>query len=572
MTIKEKLEIIIEAIDKASPQLKGVVGTLGELSKSTGAKLATAMGAAAGSVAALGSSVIALSQDAASLIPIKEGFDAIADASGASADAMIEALRKKSNYMIKDSELMKSYTLASQLVGDEFANQLPDAMGYLGKVAAATGQDMGYMMDSLVKGVGRMSPMILDNLGIQVNMNQATADYAETLGKSAKELTKTEKQTALMNQVLEKLGENTKNLSESTDPFKQLSATMETLKERVSMSVGEVVLPLVSKLAETLIGFVQGDKFQEWVKFAADKLAEFGETILTFVNSQEFKDWLANVGEIMSTVVIPAIAQTAKFIINDLVPAVKTIANWIGTNLVPVLKTLFAWLTENISPAIEKVAGFFKDPLGVALAALKKAWDSNFLGIRDIVDGLWMHIQLIFKLIKAMFEGDWRKVGETFREIFDNMVKVIKNIDWLELGKSIITGIGNGLLAMKDWLIQAAKDIGSGVLDGFKGFFGIQSPSKVMADQVGLQLARGIGQGLEAGIQGINRSAGKVMPPIIGVTAQSTQRLAPAYASANSPAGGVNLVLNYAPGISFADEFELEQRLKPMLRRLMRQR
>ena len=32
--------------------------------------------------------------------------------------------------------------------------------------AAATGQDVGFMLDSLVKGIGRGSPMILDNLGL----------------------------------------------------------------------------------------------------------------------------------------------------------------------------------------------------------------------------------------------------------------------------------------------------------------------------------------------------------------------------------------------------------------------
>jgi hypothetical protein len=46
---------------------------------------------------------------------------------------------------------MMSYNQAAQLVGKQFADQLQARCNTLVKVSAATGQDMGFMMDSLVK-------------------------------------------------------------------------------------------------------------------------------------------------------------------------------------------------------------------------------------------------------------------------------------------------------------------------------------------------------------------------------------------------------------------------------------
>jgi hypothetical protein len=146
-------------------------------------------------------------------LPLEGIADAFAGITG-NADEALAKLREGSLGMVRDTELMKSYNMASQLVSKGFADQLPDAMGYLSKVSAATGEDMGYMIDSLVKGVGRMSPMILDNLAIQVQLSDATARASEMFGKEASELTKTETQAGMMNVVLEKLAENTASMPE----------------------------------------------------------------------------------------------------------------------------------------------------------------------------------------------------------------------------------------------------------------------------------------------------------------------------------------------------------------------
>lgn len=126
----------------------------------------------------------------------------------------IEALREGSLGLISDVDLMKQFNTAAQLVSKTFAKDLPEAMGFVSKVAAATGQSMSFMMDSLVRGVGRMSPLILDNLGIQVDLAAATKRSAEMFGVQADELSKAQQQAGLMAEVMDKLRENTADMPE----------------------------------------------------------------------------------------------------------------------------------------------------------------------------------------------------------------------------------------------------------------------------------------------------------------------------------------------------------------------
>lgn len=186
---------------------------------------------------------------AESMVKVRDAFDNIATAAGSSGDAILEAMRKSSQGMVSNIDMMKSFNLAAQLVSEDFALKLPEAMGYLGKVAAATGTSMDYLLDSLVRGVGRLSPLILDNLGIQVDMNAAYEKYAGVLGKSVDEMSKAEKQTALMNETMKLLEENTASMPDNYGNVTQaLKATFQNAKD----AIGETLLPVLGQVAESL--------------------------------------------------------------------------------------------------------------------------------------------------------------------------------------------------------------------------------------------------------------------------------------------------------------------------------
>ena len=74
------------------------------------------------------------------------------------------------------------------------------------------------------------------------------------------------------------------------------------------------------------------------------------------------------------------------------------------------------------------------------------------------------------------------------------------------IGQDIIRGLWNGISNMASWIGEKIKSFGEGVLGGIKRFFGIQSPSRVMADVVGKNLALGIGEGFEDNMGNVNKA------------------------------------------------------------------
>lgn len=73
---------------------------------------------------------------------------------------------------------------------------------------------------------------------------------------------------------------------------------------------------------------------------------------------------------------------------------------------------------------------------------------------------------------------------------FKSAWSTVKNI-----GKDLIKGIWNGIDDATSWILTQIKSFGSAVLKGIKNIFGIHSPSTVFRDEVGKNLALGVGEG-----------------------------------------------------------------------------
>ena len=140
----------------------------------------SAVGGAAGAIAVqigqvlvgalidAGKAMVDLAISAAPLEGLESQFTTITQGFETGAQGMLSALQSASSGMVATRDLMKTFNDAAALVNVQFAERLPEGLELLGKVSAATGEDMGFLLDSLVKGVGRVSPAILDNLKIQV--------------------------------------------------------------------------------------------------------------------------------------------------------------------------------------------------------------------------------------------------------------------------------------------------------------------------------------------------------------------------------------------------------------------
>jgi phage-related protein len=156
-----------------------------------------------------------------------------------------------------------------------------------------------------------------------------------------------------------------------------------------------------------------------------------------------------------------------------------------------------------IVPAFQAVAGFLQTHSAEIQAVINTVWGV----ISQVIWTAMTVIQGVIQAISAAIQGDWTGFGLALRGIWDEtigrLVSAVQEIDWLATGKSIIEGLGNGMGAMAGWLSEAAVNVAKNALSAIKAFFGIKSPSTVMADQVGAPMAMGIGAGFSQALAGL---------------------------------------------------------------------
>ncbi len=321
-----------EQMDASNQQLaaatKNLFSTVGKV-----------LGVAGTALSAAGAGMVKLALDAKEIPVIAQTFDNL----GGSIDVMVEATQG----MVGSTELMKTFNQAAQLVGVDFAQKLPDAMGYLGKVSRATGESMEYMLNALVLGVGRLSPMILDNLGVQVNLTEANEAYAQSLGREVDSLTKAEQQTALMNVVMEKLATNTASMPDAMGSVDQIWGSFKNTLQDVKDSIGVALLPAL----------------QEVMKVLADLAGTYGPQVIA---------WAEDFGPKLQAGIIPALGKML-----ELGDALLSVADFLGQFDLKVLAVTGVLLT--MTPSIVGVVSAISGAGGLigALGALTTAMMAN---------------------------------------------------------------------------------------------------------------------------------------------------------------------------------------------------
>lgn len=111
---------------------------------------------------------------------------------------------------------------------------------------------------------------------------------------------------------------------------------------------------------------------------------------------------------------------------------------------------------------------------------------------------------------------------EAAKSLIDKFVEGAKNVGETvkSIGKNIVDGVWNGIVAAKDTFFNNVKNFFSGLVDGAKEALGINSPSKVMEEEVGVWLPPGVTKGFEKALPGAIKMMQKALNK--GVDSMST--------------------------------------------------
>lgn len=265
--------------------------------------------------------------------------------------------------------------------------------------------------------------------------------------------------------------------------------------------IGTTVLPVVKSLATV------------FVRNILPAIQQVASTVLTRLLPP-----LEHLGRVVLPMLQPAFGLIGWLAQTIVAPALSLIASGLGL-LIDGLATVISW----VSNFVQKVVGFFQglaDTLvghsiipDMAAKILSTIFNlvTGFLGhIKDLVLGVLTHfgalevqaIQKIKDLVGSILGklGDLKDAAiQKAKDLATDFLSALADLPkkMLDLGGQIVQGLINGLKNAAGNLGGAVKNLGGNLLGGVKSFFGIASPSKVMAE-IGTFLSQGLVQGMQS--------------------------------------------------------------------------
>lgn len=229
-------------------------GALRQISTLQGAFGALGGMGTAGAIAAvglqLGETAWQMGEAGATALRTEASFERLASGVGESGQAILQAMQVASQGTVSNADLMAAANRALVLGVADSAEE----MAALTEAAIIRGRDVGVgatqAVNDLVTGIGRMSPEILDNLGI-VGAQQSIEAYAQSLGKTAQQLTEVEKKQALVNAVLESTS-GVDLMDDAAASFERMDAAIANAQEALGMLFSPAVAAVAQTLAETM--------------------------------------------------------------------------------------------------------------------------------------------------------------------------------------------------------------------------------------------------------------------------------------------------------------------------------
>lgn len=400
----------------------------------------------------------------------------------------------------------------------------------LNPLIKAGGAQLAAMSDEAKKNGAVMSNEAvagLDNFGDSLDAAKLSVKgMAGTLSAAA---------LPMLNQFTKLIGETTGALNTAikTGDFSQLGTTLSEGISSAATQLTGMITKLVPVATKILTGLVSAlvkaiptvlpalaNGVVQLIQSAAQILQANGpmiikagiEAIMTLI--QGLAQALPQLIQAAVTT-ITALANSLTSQLPTLIPvavnAIITIVNGLIDNLPQILNAaidIIVALVQGIMNALPQlVAEVPKIIIGIIngiTAALPKLIDAAPKIIVSIITGIINAIpQLVAaapQIILAVIKG----VGSALPQLLTLGPKMIVEVgaglmkqDWAKLGTDIMKGIADGFGNIGNWIWGKIQDAGNAIVNGFKSFFGIHSPSTLMRDEIGTYLGLGVADGIQ---------------------------------------------------------------------------
>lgn len=214
---------------------------------------------------------------------------------------------------------------------------------------------------------------------------------------------------------------------------------------------------------------------------------------------------------------VQGLAEQLPTLIPQMVETIVTIANSLLDNIDMIIDAgiqLLIGLAEGLIEALPQLI----DKIPIIIEKLINNIVNN--GPKILQTGITLIIKLAEGLIKAI-----PQLISKIPQIISSLVNGFKNYfsNMGEVGKNLVSGIWEGIKNAKDWLLGKVKEWCGNILNGIKSFFGIHSPSKVFKDEIGTNLALGLGEGFSDTMKTVSNDMSASIPTEFDINSTVTK-------------------------------------------------
>lgn len=198
---------------------------------------------------------------------------------------------------------------------------------------------------------------------------------------------------------------------------------------------------------------------------------------------------------------ISDIAESAEEIFDSISEWFDNVGDTIGEALESTFDTVSEWFEDMINAAYEAASDFVENIMDFVSELPEK-----------ISDELLNALNAVKNWASDLMERGRNAAKDLVDAIVTGVMSLPEKLK--DIGRQLVEGLWEGIKSATGWLKDKVGDFADGVVDDFKDFFGIHSPSRVMRDSVGKYLAQGVGEGFTEELPDIGKDAVKTFTSI----------------------------------------------------------
>ena len=543
-TLKEAEE---GTIDLAEVSLRGgkAVKDMGDSANDAGGKMDAFAGLAkgvVGGIAAIGAaaaatvtSFFALAESTREYREDMSRLDAAFEASGKSAESAASTYKDLFRAIGEsDTAVEASQQIALLAKSEEDAAKWAGlATGVVGTFGDALKPETFFEAANETMKLGEATGAYVQMLeGTGMNVEEFNAGLAECT-------TESEKQAYMLKVSEQALGAAGKAYEESAGDILDAREASANLTDALAElgAIAEPIMTVLKNLAAELLTEMQPfvELIGNGLKTAfeggtggADMLAEGLSGILTMI-SEKLVDMLptaiSTITSLISTLLPQIITKITEFlptlistlaaqlpsILQAIIDGFSQILTSIGAmlpTLIPIIIDAVLMIVEtllnNIDQLIDAGISLLMGLADGLIAALPRLIQKIPVIIEKLVGALSRNIPKLLaagiELLLGLREGLMDAIPELIKSIPEIIKSIVKGLadgipDLLEAGKDMLEGLFEGFLD-PDMIWEKVKSLGDSIVDAAKSFFGINSPSTLMRDEIGEFIGEGVGVGM----------------------------------------------------------------------------